>query len=424
MTNSNQPVKTFDLYASFSCTGCGACCRHWQIPVDRAAVERATELLQTVDHPGRVTAAEAFTLEQEPTEGAWATLRQRDDGACVFLEEDNSCYWHRHFGYDTKGWVCRAYPNTSKALPQATLLDASLSCPPLTEALKQHARPMRLTTLTAAEAATFSAALDEPRWTVPAANSLPLGSKRRIDTEALLPLIEALLEFPQVEGAALGARLMMGRLFLEQLIHAEGDGPVTTAQVAAALAELERDGTALYVKALDTIRPKHEVLAASVRGFIARMARIGVPSNKAARFTEVLDALHLNAPRDTIPAVLDDLHRRYMLPSTMDLEGLLAAYACHRLVTWQGLTRGGVLMGYTEVLIALLLVWAFSLARAALSREAVTADMVAEAIQDVERVFFHTPRFTDFLAKDSGFEHLGRVAWASVAVWPLMRPAQ
>lgn len=78
---------------SYTCHGCGRCCYHKAIRVDPYAVARLADALGT-------TTTEVLARYVEPET---STLRQSDDGACVFF--DGGCSVH-----PGRPLACRLYP--------------------------------------------------------------------------------------------------------------------------------------------------------------------------------------------------------------------------------------------------------------------------------------------------------------------------
>ncbi len=410
---SHKPRRTLPLYAAFDCTGCGQCCKDWRITVDKAAFKRAQHHLQHSPHPGRISAQNAFTLLEDRNERSWATIKHTDDGSCVFLDEDNLCYWHRHFGAQTKGWLCRAYPNISHHSPTSQTIGAALSCKPLVELMRtRFAKPM---TLVDAPTDFAKQAAEHPEWVMnPGAKMWLLGDKL-VDGEAYDQIEAALLDFVAIEGVPLGLRLLMGRLFLEKLLQrTKHQNPLKAKTVERLFANIERDATALLVQAAELSAAHPTLIARSVRGFFARMAQVGIPRARAARFNAIIDHLHLNAPMELIAARLWSLHQQRFVPQMPQLEGMLGAYASHRIVRAQAVSLGGLIPGMTEVMLALTLVWATALAQAEEANSPVTPEILGDAIATAEKIFFHAAAFEAFFDVNADFSAIHGVAYAGV----------
>jgi lysine-N-methylase len=98
---SSVPLTILELREQrYSCHGCGDCCRDFSVQLrdedlDRLRVQRWEERL-----------GERVTVEfRERT-----YLRQRPDGACLFLQADGLCRIHAEFGFGEKPVACRLFP--------------------------------------------------------------------------------------------------------------------------------------------------------------------------------------------------------------------------------------------------------------------------------------------------------------------------
>ena len=67
----------------------------------------------------------------EPVPGAPALqrIRQRDDGRCGFLSDDNRCRIHQELGAAKKPLTCRLFPHAFHAAADAVVVKASFNCP-------------------------------------------------------------------------------------------------------------------------------------------------------------------------------------------------------------------------------------------------------------------------------------------------------
>src|SRR6185295_9159857 len=89
----------------FTCTRCGDCCRSGNVMLGPGEEER----LSGLDWREREADLEtAVTVVSTALPGGRRVRRlaRREDGACVYLGEDQLCQIHRHFGGDAKPLVC------------------------------------------------------------------------------------------------------------------------------------------------------------------------------------------------------------------------------------------------------------------------------------------------------------------------------
>lgn len=102
-------TTTLDDAGSWDCGGCTACCRHFALgPVSDAIVDG----LNARDVGAHwAPAADGFAVRRPGPDGqpAWFFTR-REDGACIFLEQDGRCAIHARWGAAAKPAFCREYP--------------------------------------------------------------------------------------------------------------------------------------------------------------------------------------------------------------------------------------------------------------------------------------------------------------------------
>src|SRR5262245_58213172 len=123
------PVLMTPLAASFRCSACGDCCRApWAINVEPEAARAIEDALRRRPHPWAIRAEAALAPLDPPRPDAAFRLLKRPDGACVFLDDDNLCYLHKHFGPEVKPATCRTYPFRPVLRPGAVIAPGSLSC--------------------------------------------------------------------------------------------------------------------------------------------------------------------------------------------------------------------------------------------------------------------------------------------------------
>ena len=84
----------------YSCHGCGDCCRDFSVQLRDHDVERLESQGWEAELGEPVTVV--FRGRRY--------LRQREDGACLFLQEDGLCRIHAKFGFHEKPVACRLFP--------------------------------------------------------------------------------------------------------------------------------------------------------------------------------------------------------------------------------------------------------------------------------------------------------------------------
>jgi len=102
----------------YSCHGCGNCCRDFTVQLREADLER----LRAQDWEKRL--GEPVTVEFRGT----TYLRQRADGACVFLMEDGLCRIHKEHGFAEKPIACQLFPFVLVPDERRTAVGISFAC--------------------------------------------------------------------------------------------------------------------------------------------------------------------------------------------------------------------------------------------------------------------------------------------------------
>lgn len=101
MAKKTLPLTVLRLpLQRYSCHACGDCCRDFTVqlrPEDLERLERQAYALKM---------GEPVTVEYR----GMHFLRQKPDGACLFLESDGRCRVHADHGFDEKPIACRMFP--------------------------------------------------------------------------------------------------------------------------------------------------------------------------------------------------------------------------------------------------------------------------------------------------------------------------
>ncbi|MFO0872628.1 MAG: YkgJ family cysteine cluster protein [Phycisphaerales bacterium] len=136
----------------YSCHGCGNCCRDFTVQL------RDDDLRVLRDQRWEQRLGEAVTVEFRGV----TYLRQRDDGACIFLEPDGRCRIHAEFGLEAKPIACQLFPFSFAPGPDGVAIGLNFACQSVLEnkgaALSTHAADLRRMLASVPEAATRGAA--------------------------------------------------------------------------------------------------------------------------------------------------------------------------------------------------------------------------------------------------------------------------
>jgi len=121
----------------YSCHGCGACCRDFTIELRMKDFEKL----------------ERQGWQAELGEPFWTVfrgrrwLRQRPDGACIFLQEDGRCRVHARFGMEAKPLACQLFPFSFAPGPERARVGVSFACSSVQRGLgaelPSHAQDLR-----------------------------------------------------------------------------------------------------------------------------------------------------------------------------------------------------------------------------------------------------------------------------------------
>ncbi len=100
------PIVTLSTQERWSCHQCGICCRGSLVPLDDADLQRLAGQ-KWEEHPDFKGIAVTTKLSLGSNR---YRLAHRDDGSCVFLQEDGLCRIHAELGFDAKPKICRIFP--------------------------------------------------------------------------------------------------------------------------------------------------------------------------------------------------------------------------------------------------------------------------------------------------------------------------
>lgn len=102
----------------YSCHGCGNCCRDFTVQLRAADLEK----LRAQEWEAKL--GMSVTTEFRGT----VYLKQREDGACIFLMDDGLCRIHREYGFAEKPIACQLFPFVLVPDDQRTRVGISFAC--------------------------------------------------------------------------------------------------------------------------------------------------------------------------------------------------------------------------------------------------------------------------------------------------------
>lgn len=133
------PLQVLQLPSQrYSCHGCGDCCRDFTVQLSEEDLARL-HLQRWEQRLG-----EPVTVEFRGSH----FLRQRGDGACIFLQSDGLCRVHAEYGFEEKPLACRVFPFSFAPWPNEARVGISFACQSVREnrgaALGSHLEELRL----------------------------------------------------------------------------------------------------------------------------------------------------------------------------------------------------------------------------------------------------------------------------------------
>lgn len=128
-----MPVQTLPVLQNWDCQGCSNCCRTYQVNVSLAEREKI-ESQNWAEDPAM---AGVETVVWDKQTGSYR-LNHREDGSCVFLNENNQCRIHGKFGSAAKPMACRIYPFVFTPVGNQWQIGIRFACP---SAAKNEGRP-------------------------------------------------------------------------------------------------------------------------------------------------------------------------------------------------------------------------------------------------------------------------------------------
>lgn len=95
------PILSLNLREQrYSCHGCGNCCRDFTVQL------REDDLAKLREQNWKEKLGEPVTIDFRGV----TYLRQRENGACMFLMDDGKCRIHAEFGFEAKPIACQLFP--------------------------------------------------------------------------------------------------------------------------------------------------------------------------------------------------------------------------------------------------------------------------------------------------------------------------
>lgn len=113
---------------NWSCHNCGGCCKQHAIELSREEFERIVKQGWR-GLPGFEPGQPIFVWHAGPVWNRRYRLANREDGSCVFLDEQGLCRIHSKFGEAAKPLACRVYPYAFHPAGKTVTVSLRYSCP-------------------------------------------------------------------------------------------------------------------------------------------------------------------------------------------------------------------------------------------------------------------------------------------------------
>lgn len=119
MPTIGLPILTLAVKSQrYSCHGCGNCCRDFTVQL------REDDIRKLEAQGWEKKFGEPITVEFKGTQ----YLRQRDDGACIFLTADGLCRIHAEYGFEEKPIACQFFPFSLSPVEGQVAMGINFAC--------------------------------------------------------------------------------------------------------------------------------------------------------------------------------------------------------------------------------------------------------------------------------------------------------
>ena len=381
-----------DIAASFTCARCGVCCAAWEIPVDRAAYDRAVAALGD-------DARNKLAVADPHSHYGYARLLL-DAGRCGF-QEKNLCRIHRDHGEGLLFPECRKFPRILFRTPVALHCTASFACPQMLAGLD---RPDRVRVLHVTPGGvSFPPEICDTSVTEPPC----LCRGKRMAWDAFPALESGLLELLHSAGGSLEARLLTVIEFARSLTQ-DDDATLQKSTVDRELQAARVDS--FHELGSRFLLASHDVAAqaAFILSLVGTRLRAGTGA-AAAREWERRPLEAVRARWGSLPAqecrtrYLDDCRRLYLAADARVCR-ILENYVICRIAGNPEFVLRDTQAALQTVAALLALSRAAAVALAATAPSPAGTSPIAPktmlaAIRAVDTAFFHLPDFADLVRK-------------------------
>ena len=137
-----RPVRSLSVLQNWDCQSCGDCCKSYHVRV--SASESARIHGQGWDKDPELVLV-PLTIHDKKMGGE--RLNHKEDGSCVFLDNENRCRIHAKHGEAAKPMACRIYPYVMVPADDHWRVGLRYACPAVSEnvgrPLAEHQKELR-----------------------------------------------------------------------------------------------------------------------------------------------------------------------------------------------------------------------------------------------------------------------------------------
>ena len=169
MSKTSLPIIVPGMpWQKYSCHGCGDCCRDFTVQLR----DRDLKKLNEQGWSGKLSGPITQTFRGN------SYLARRDDGACIFLNDDGLCRIHAEFGFEEKPIACQVFPFNIAPDSSSIRVGINFLCKSVQQnrgaGLESHRKDLRRFTGSLPE-------LSQPAADPPLAQGLDAASRKEID---------------------------------------------------------------------------------------------------------------------------------------------------------------------------------------------------------------------------------------------------
>ncbi len=406
-----MPILLTDTADRFKCLSCGECCKGWDVWLEKSAYCRIKEAMEKDPLPGGLSVDEAIILKGLPTdEWKYASIVKKGN-RCIFLTEGNLCILHQQYGFETKGWICKAFPYHAYRTPSGLIVYPHFSCRGMIVSLRETAGDYGV--------------LKPPLAYSQNADCWPLLSCSddtpfifyqdvMVKAEVFELVRQNLCQIIISNAISIEERLLMGRFFLEDLGKTSCNKLLEIDNARKTIQQILDD----IGRLLEKVRSVSAHTALHIRtleALINLRKRAENQEGENHTFEQIVTAFGFyKQSNHVLEQKFCALYRKHYLPAMEHLSPMLSTYLINRITSGPSLFQGGIVASYHTVILLYILVRLVVVAESA--EKQVDETLLGEAIYIVEKAFCHNKRIFDFWQLETKSPHLLTPLFASLVL--------